>query len=37
MDAAKQQAQAILADPNFDVGEFVKNINIHYQNKQIVR
>jgi hypothetical protein len=33
----KAAAQAVLADPEFDVEGFVKNINIHYQNKQIAR
>ena len=37
MNEQKVAAQAILADPEFDVEGFVKNINIHYQNKQIAR
>jgi hypothetical protein len=37
MTTKSQKAQATLADPNFDVEGFVRNINIHYQNKQIVR
>lgn len=37
MNEKKVAAQAILANPEFDVEGFVKNINIHYQNKQIAR
>lgn len=37
MSTLEAKAQQTLADPTFDVEGFVKNINIHYQNKEIVR
>jgi hypothetical protein len=37
MSPKLREAQALLSDPNFDVAEFVRVINIHYQNTQIVK
>lgn len=33
----RKQAQAILSDPNFDVQEYVKNINLHFSNPEITK